>query len=328
MKLSTYRPLIAAFLCTFAGLSASAVVTPLANIPGAGSTSHFAINNAGFTAGSYASADFSVQTSFIMAPDGSYTTFSLAEAGLPNVSLTQIRSINNAGDVVGYGRYESAPGNFIDQSFLRTADGTVTLLTDPATGIPLNFSASGINDAGTIVGSSGFAGVGTRSYIRAADGSLQILPSLGVLRLRGINNNGTLTGATTSGGVVLNADLTTRVVLSPPDSFNVFLYGTNDAETYTGGFYFQNSGPIRSFVYDLQNDTYRYFDEDLPEAATQSSQLFGMNSLGQFVVQSGGTSYLWSPVAAIPEPDTWAMWLAGLAMLGGLQRRRARTTEM
>jgi hypothetical protein len=62
--------------------------------------------------------------------------------------VTAVSAINNAGDIVGYcsSRRDGVPINI---AFLRTADGTITLLNYPGAN---GTAATGINDAGEIVG--------------------------------------------------------------------------------------------------------------------------------------------------------------------------------
>lgn len=55
---------------------------------------------------------------------------------------------------------------------------------------------------------------------------------------------------------------------------------------------------------------------------------FGTDPNGQWSIQEGyvpldyGFKYQWSTTAPVPEPETYAMLLAGLGLIGGIARRR------
>jgi MYXO-CTERM domain-containing protein len=51
--------------------------------------------------------------------------------------------------------------------------------------------------------------------------------------------------------------------------------------------------------------------------------VFDVNTGSSSLVYAGGGRYL-ENIAAIPEPGTWALWLAGLAGLGVMRARRRR----
>ncbi|MFN0161859.1 MAG: PEPxxWA-CTERM sorting domain-containing protein, partial [Burkholderiales bacterium] len=44
-----------------------------------------------------------------------------------------------------------------------------------------------------------------------------------------------------------------------------------------------------------------------------------------FSQAAGGGDYSLTYTAPIPEPETWALMLAGMALVGGIARRRARS---
>ena len=63
-----------------------------------------------------------------------------------------------------------------------------------------------------------------------------------------------------------------------------------------------------------------------PESGTNTLWVFNMSTGEQFGGDEGFVHYAWAvhsgDVAAVPEADTWAMLLAGLALIGAVTQRR------
>ena len=97
--------------------------------------------------------------------------------------------------------------------------------------------------------------------------------------------------------------------ISSPDSFsNSTVVSTSAAGTTlfdTGSFTFPVS-TVQSFL-------------PVPIRSSQPLRLV-VDDFGDLAIDN----VLFSQVATIPEPGTWALWLAGVGVLGTLARRRAR----
>jgi hypothetical protein len=105
------------------------------------------------------------QYSFVRTPDGAVTTFRL-----PRAQFTTASGINASGTVVGTAGTPGKPSS----GFLRAPDGTITTFQAP------NANQSGtvallIDDAGNATGVFTDTSSVTHIYIRAADGTFQVL---------------------------------------------------------------------------------------------------------------------------------------------------------
>jgi hypothetical protein len=97
--------------------------------------------------------------------------------------------INKDGAIVG--RYNNA--NFYPHGFIRAVDGTFTIVDAPGSVYGTHLFA--INDHGTTIGYS-YGPHGPEGILRAADGTIRPLPSIGM----SINNQGMVTGLYGRGG--------------------------------------------------------------------------------------------------------------------------------
>jgi hypothetical protein len=80
------------------------------------------------------------------------------------------------------------------------------------------------------------------------------------------------------------------------------------------------------FVSDAGNAGEHYHDGPYAYAPSVFSGVYsGVFSTAADVTSDGIGTFLYRPTAPIPEPETYAMMLAGLGLLGSLVRRRPRT---
>jgi uncharacterized membrane protein len=210
-----------------------------------------------------------------------------------------LASIDSAGDTVGY--YN--PQQTGSQSFLRTADGTITTINPPPYAASI---ASAINDSGTIVGATlQFPNV--LCYQRTAGGVFTLLNPAGfptVLRAvmpQRINAGGVAAGYYTDGGSVDHGFLLPAtgdaIILDAPGAGTFSGEGTeladiNASGTIVGGV---NVGIINGVntthsVMRTSDGTWTVFDP--PQADGVSSFAFGINDSGEIVGTYRGTDLI------------------------------------
>ena len=102
----------------------------------------FGINDAGWVTGAISRRDQTSTVGFVRSPTGTVETFSY------DPRFTSGRGIASDNRVIGF----AGIGFSRDQEFIRAVDGSITILRDPADGMPLHGIAQGINGHGVIVG--------------------------------------------------------------------------------------------------------------------------------------------------------------------------------
>lgn len=158
------------------------------DVPGAVSTSLFAINSKGQTVGLYEDGS-GTSHAFLREVDGSIVTIDY-----PGAIFMAANGINSQGDIVG--RWDDANG--IRHSFLRTSLGAITSFDPPAPCVAstLNAAAHGINSWGDIVGRCFDASGKELAWFLRHDGSFKILDDPSFVTADGwaINNSRVVVG--------------------------------------------------------------------------------------------------------------------------------------
>ena len=148
-----------------------------------------------------------------------------------------------------------------------------------------------------------------------------------------------------SGTYVLYTDLNNTTKITAPNLFTrppVVIYETNllqianDATTFAGGDILSLTHTAMAPDFSSFNSTISLFDFSgtafdhggVPTSLTLSSFDYAAYELYYFLPTGGyvsiqSTMTALTPAAAVPEPETYAMLLAGIALLGWRTRKRA-----
>ena len=276
-----------------------------------------AINDAGWMTGNiFYDADGDAD-GFLRSPQGVYSSFTVGVD-------TEPRGIGPNNRVVGASYV--GPGYDFDE-FSRDADGTVTWLRNPGTGLLLDGFAQGQDSNGDIVGDyltgpDGMSGP-VHGYILNGSSFTDLsFPGSTETKARGINDNGVVVGYEESGGAAsgLIDNHGTMITYDHPGADGgTFFEGVNDQGLIVGQWdHFAPDGPhIHLFLYDLASGSTR---EVITPDHAEITQAFGVNNSGQMVVISDNV-WLFN-ANAVPEPGAWAMMLIGLGAVGAVMRRR------
>jgi probable HAF family extracellular repeat protein len=226
--------------------------------------------------------------------------------------------INDAGQVAGTS--QTAAG--ADHAFITGPNGVG--MTDLGTLGWLGSSASGINNAGQVVGYSSTVDLKEHAFMTGLNG--EGMTDLGTLGgfysyALGINATGQVVGYSATADSKEHAFMTGpngvgMIDLGTLGGSSSVAYGLNDAGQVFGAF-ITAAGDQHAFItgsngvgmIDLNSLAVSLPDGIYIAAAD------GINSHGQILVGIVG-------VNVVPEPETYAMLLAGLALLGVMTRRR------
>ncbi|MBX9894112.1 MAG: PEP-CTERM sorting domain-containing protein [Nitrosomonas sp.] len=309
-------------------------MTALGTLDG-GHTFATGINDSGQVTGSSSlSNSFDLIHSFITGPNGAGMT----DLGVLHEITGEYQHVNNAldinesGQVVGYEYHrdphsESRPEL---QAFMTGPNGV------GITGMNVG-EAKAINDSGQIVGSTTASGsLGSRAFITGPDGiGLTIIEE-------GLHGNSSWASAiNNSGQVVINSYLPgdMRAYVTGPNGVGITALGTLGGKT-SNALDINESGQIIgvSQIADGRYHAFLYSDGEMLDLSLLPAfinagfihmiNVTAINDHGQIVgwgYPDGGSAqaFLLSPFP-VPEPQTYAMLLAGLGILGFMAPRRKK----
>jgi hypothetical protein len=230
------------------------------------------------------------------------------------------------------------PSTFFVQGYLRSTDGTYSIIDDPIN--PNNSGPSAINDAGQMVGGYGdlVNPAFSHGFLRDTGGNFTTIddPNMAVnsfgeeyTGLSDINNLGQIVGsysdAAGSHGF-LRSPTGVFTTIDDPDGNpgTTSVSGINTLGVMVGTF--SDSSGVHSFVRSADGSTYMTIDD--PSGFDTS--IFGINDSGEIVgwyltsLTSGQMSgFIGTPVSSqtVPEPTSYALCLAGLAAIACVKRR-------
>jgi hypothetical protein len=158
--------------------------------PGSSATFSACLNSRGEIVGSFNDSNNQTTQGFLRVADGTLTTFFAPWANTaPNIPFgTVATSINTRGEITGF--YIDA--SFATRGFLRTQDGTFSMVDVPGAG---STNPASINSRGEITGWFNESGV-VHGFLRAKDGTTTAFdpPGSRVSFGQGINQKGEITG--------------------------------------------------------------------------------------------------------------------------------------
>lgn len=264
--------------------------------------------------------------------DGGTTKTTLNTFGLNPIFGGQAEGINSNGQIVGHSGGMPALWN-----------GTILTTLDFVYGGVVN----AINDAGEMVGLSGVPD-GTRTIAVRWDGTTltqldRLLGSIGSVA-NAINNSGQIVGYD-GDGIINHAVMwsgTTETVLNPLYSGGSSIaLGNNDAGQIVGYSFLSGNAGIHATIWNgtTVTDLNSFLDADTVNAGWVLNNAFDINNdgwivglasndhlgIGQhaFVLADHAYVTLFPPVTLpVPEPETYALFMAGLGLLGFIARRR------
>jgi probable HAF family extracellular repeat protein len=244
------------------------------------------------------------------------------------------RGINNNGQVVGTNFY----GTLADRAFIYTGGAMHDLgtLADPADNTTFS-RAYGINNAGDVTGVSGTGGVAHPFLYR--NGSLYDIGTLGGNMAGGyaINNNGQIAGYSTVASGETHAFLYSNFVMQDLGTLpgrQSYAVALNDFGVAVG--FSQSLTDETAFIAGAGQliELNSLID---PLAGWYIAEATGINNAGQISATAGRVGDLTyqsfavrldpiidTQVGGVPEPASWALMIAGFAMVGAAQRRRSR----
>ena len=218
--------------------------------------------------------------------------------------------INASGQVVGTATEGNNPHGY---AFISGPNGGLYNLNVPT----IDSSANAINDAGQVIGESGLG-----AFITGPNGrGVTYLGSLGggESYASGINASGQVVGRSNSAAGYPHAFITGPNGVDMTDLGTLGgnrseAFGINDAGQVVGQSYAPD-GHGYAFITGPNGVGMTYLGAlvDLPTGAILTSAA-DINNMGQVIVSA----------SIVPEPESYALMLAGLALMGAMVRRKQR----
>ncbi|MDC8771734.1 PEP-CTERM sorting domain-containing protein [Roseateles albus] len=252
--------------------------------------------------------------------DGSTTTY------FSGGQYSKASSINDAGQMVGWSSY----GDKSHAYRWDTSGGLAIDLGPPG----VNSEALGINSSGQVVG---YVDTPDNQSFRATIWNGTTATDLGThgiaSRATGINNAGQVVGWTMKSNGAVHATLwsgTTVNDLGTLGGESSLAFGINNNGQVVG-FSRIAGGATHAALWNGNNvtDLNLYLDADLVSAGWYLDLALGVNDAGSIVgratnSKTGDSRAFILAISAVPEPQTYALMLAGIGLIAGVARRRGK----
>lgn len=251
-----------------------------------------------------------------------YDNGAMSDLGTLGGPFSMALGINNNGHSVGWA---DTPGGGVASYAFMSNGGAMTNLGTLGTWS----QAWGVNDRDQVVGVAGINGGAYHAFLYN-NGAMSDLGTLGGPNSQAydINNNGQVVGFASINSVAYHAILYSNGAMSD--------LGTLGG-SYSYSLSINNNGQavgVSSIVGNATYHAFLYSDGSLVDLNNLLPQGSGweltaasdINDLGQVVgratINGQSHAFLMTPTAPVPEPETYAMMLVGLGLIGFIARRR------
>ena len=282
------------------------------------------INASGQVTGYARTADNVFEHAYITGANGSGMT----DLGTLGGMHSNAYGINASGQVVGTA---NTTDEDIWHAFITGPNGSG--MRDLGTLGGTYSGARGINAKGQVVGSSRTSDSSVHAFITGANGvGMTDLGTLGGMRsdAYGINTSGQVVGSSRT------SDSSDHAFITGANGVGMTDLGTLGG-THSNAMGINTSGQVVGYVYSYTNG-YLTFEHafitgangagmtDLNSLVTLNGNAFltiarGINDAGQ-IIASGSNDHYYLLTPAVPEPEHYAMMLAGLGLIGATVRRK------
>ncbi|MBT9494233.1 MAG: PEP-CTERM sorting domain-containing protein [Paucibacter sp.] len=286
------------------------------------------VNSAGLAVGTSAVTSFGSAPLPVMWSNGAVSALAMPQ-GFTSGSAN---GVNAAGVIAG-----TVGSGSVQRAVLFSAGGS-SLITATAANGSLMTSAFGINDAGLVVGigiDPNNAAVNVGMVYDSVTGVMSTVGALAGANAAinfAVSNSGYVVGTSSinqgSGNPFIWSASTGMVAIGLPEATSQgSARGVNDQGWVVGNAGGQYSVPFLyadGATYSLQSLLSAGSGWDLSTNTSASAMSIANNgSIVGTVVHNGQThAYQMTLVSSVPEPESWALMLGGLSVLGGLARRR------